>query len=274
MSPQERANCDFGQQVINNSIWQQAFWDKSDEMRKYLQDMLNTLTYTIRGRTVLQRRMNLDKILIFLGNARRTHLDTIRALLALQMSSGIQRDRVEDLLQWNRGTRIYARAVHKLVLQDPDYLSSSLFADEIVELESCRMLLWSPDKDSNVEGLMSEIIEIDSTISDMVGRNYLHAKNALQALIASPDCSIFGEACARILLSCLPVSNQTISDSYNQAARGIDLLTRLRAGVQGIGGDETLAALRKWDPHLENWMKNANQSINYLRAQALAGGNV
>ena len=266
LSPQERANCDFGQQVINNSIWQQTFWDKSDEMRKYLQDMTNTLIYTIRGKTALQRRTNLDNILTFLGNARKTHLDTIRALLAIQRFSGIQKDKLEDLLEWNRGTRIYAKAVHKLALRDPDYLRNNLFSDEIIELECCLMLLWSPDEDSDIEGLVSEIDQIDRTITEMVYRNYLVARNSLYALIASSDCSIFGEACARVLFSCLPIRMEGLSDSYNQAARGIDLLTRLRDGVQRIGGDEALDALEKWEPHFERWVKNANQSINYLRA--------
>jgi hypothetical protein len=235
-------------------------------MRKYLQDMTNTLIYTIRGKTALQRRTNLDNILTFLGNARKTHLDTIRALLAIQRFSGIQKDKIEDLLEWNRGTRIYAKAVHKLALRDPDYLRSNLFSDEIIELECCLMLLWSPDEDSNIEGLASEIDQIDRTITEMVYRNYLVARNSLYALIASSDCSIFGEACARVLLSCLPIRMEGLSDSYNQAARGIDLLTRLRDGVQRIGGDEALDALEKWEPHFERWVKNANQSINYLRA--------
>jgi hypothetical protein len=236
--------------------------------------MMNTLTYTIRGITALQRRTNLDNILTFLGNARRTHLDTIKALLALQVFSGIQKDKLEDLLEWNRGTRIYAKAVHKLALRDPDYLRSNLFSDEIIEFECCLMLLWSPDEDSNIEGLVDEITQIDRTITRMVGRNYIFARNSLYELIGSDDCSIFGEACARVLLSCLPIRMEGLADSYNQAARGIDLLTRLRDGVRRIGGDEALDALEKWEPHFERWVKNANQSINYLRVQALAGGSV
>jgi hypothetical protein len=274
LSPQERANCDFGQQLINNSIWQKTFWDKSDEMRTYLQDMMNTLTYAVHGKTARQRRTNLDNILNFLGNARKIHLDSISALLALQVFSGIQKDKLEDLLEWNRGTRIYAKAVHKLALRDPDYLRSNLFSDEIIELECCLMLLWSPDEDSNIDGLASEIDQIDRTITEMVYRNYLVARNTLHTLMASPDCSIFGEACARVLLSCLPIRMERLSDSYNQATRGIYLLTRLRDGLRRIGGDEAEDALRKWEPHFERWIKNANQSINYLRAQALAGGNV
>jgi hypothetical protein len=274
MSPQERANCDFGQKVIHNSIWQQTFWEKSDEMRTYLQDMMNTLTYTIRGKTALQRRRNLDNILIFLRNARKTHLETVKALLTLQVFSGTQKDKIEDLLEWNRGTRIYAKAVHKLTLRDPDYLRSNLFSDEIIELECCLMLLWSPDEASNVDGLVDEVTQINRTITRMVGRNYLYAKNSMFELIGSDDCSVFGEACARVLLSCLPIRMEGLSDSYNQAARGIDLLTRLRDGIERIGGEEAADALEKWEPHFERWIKNANQSINYLRAQALAGGNL
>jgi hypothetical protein len=217
---------------------------------------------------------NAPNILTFLGNARKTHLEMIKALLALQVFSGIQKDKLEDLLEWNRGTRIYAKAVHKLTLRDPDYLRSNLFSDEIIELECCLMLLWSPDEDSNIEGLVDEITQIDRTITRMVGRNYLWARNSMHELIGSDDCSIFGEACARVLLNCLPIRMEGLSDSYNQAARGIDLLTRLRDGVERIGGEEAVAALEKWEPHFERWVKNATQSINYLRAQALAGGNV
>jgi hypothetical protein len=243
-------------------------------MRTYLQEMMNTLTYTLRGKSALQRRTNLDNILIFLRNARKTHLETIKALLTLHEFSGIQKDKIEDLLEWNRGTRIYAKSVHKLALRDPDYLHSNFFSDEIIELECCLMLLWSPDEDSNIEGLVDEVTQIDRTITRMAARNYLYTRNSMFELIGSDDCSVFGEACARVLLSCLPIKIEGFSDSYNQAARGIDLLTRLRDGVQRIGGDEALAALEKWEPHFERWIKNANQSINYLRVQALAGGNV
>ncbi|EKD18320.1 hypothetical protein MBM_03313 [Drepanopeziza brunnea f. sp. 'multigermtubi' MB_m1] len=215
MSLEELENFRFGKAMLDNAVWEEAFWLTSVTLRGFLSTVMDTLEYTLSGKNRAARADALDKIDAFLKAASAKHLSQINSFLALPHELRGQ-DRHDDLLRWNRGARIYARGCYSLAFSDIDYTKTAAFEQSILDLEFCRMLLYHPIMKSLVPGHQSET-DCLSAANRLKDAGDIEAfKAAVAPTITSPDCSLFADAAVRVIQSELPLDQ----DTYTQATRG------------------------------------------------------
>ena len=202
----QRENTGFGWNVINNAIWEQEFWARTRELRDYVTNMLTSLDYTMNGKTAVEREATLEKLLEYLRNVREKHLAAIQSLLMVEESSeSPQKDRSDDLLKWSCGTRVYARQVLELA-QAGRHPNLARFKEELLELDNCLMLLWSPDDSTDIVDLKRETITIQSAIEKFDNSRFNSCLGDINSLRTAPDRTMFAETVARVLTSHLPAN--------------------------------------------------------------------
>jgi hypothetical protein len=147
---------------------------------------------------------------------------------------------------------------------------------ELVHLDCCRMVLWSPEDTSEVDGLEKETITIDSAINNLENFNYQDFQAYLEALttLADPDRTLFADAVAETLESRSPANligvDSRLVDARLAAKHFQDIKTNLDVlhrslSTQYVGMH---SALVKWVPHMSKWADLANNSIQRLEGEA------
>lgn len=262
----QRENTRFGWNVINNAIWEQEFWTRTRELRDYVTDMLTSLDYTMNGKTAAEREATLEKLLEYLRNVREKHLAAIQSLLMVEESSeSPQKDRRDDLLKWNCGTRVYAREVLELA-QAAQHLNLAPFEEELLELDDCLMLLWSPDDSPDMVDLKRETTTIHSAIDKFNNNRFNSCLGDINSLRTAPDRSMFAESVARVLRSHLPV-NLLPEDNRLQELTEMKMFFENRAKDTRLQEMKNvnltlLSRLTKWGEHFDKWATAAANGIS------------
>ncbi len=272
----QRQNCEFGWRVINNTIWEQDFWNRSRELKEYVTEMIVSLDYTMNGKTSEEVEATLVKLCFYLKQIREKHLAAIKSLLMIEETSGSpQKDRRDVLLNWNRGARTYARDVLQLA-RDAQYPNLKPFENELLQLDDCRMLLWSPDNSTEVAELRTETTTIKSTIDHFENGRYVNCMAEIDSLMAAPDRSVFAESVARIVRSCLPpnlLTEDNRLDEANEMAKFFE--ERLKetceqsAKLARMQNVTMLDALQKWIPHFTTWSQVARDNAAKIQSESL-----
>jgi hypothetical protein len=160
----------------------------------------------MNGKTAVEREATLEKLLEYLRNVREKHLAAIQSLLMVEESSeSPQKDRSDDLLKWSCGTRVYARQVLELA-QAGRHPNLARFKEELLELDNCLMLLWSPDDSTDIVDLKRETITIQSAIEKFDNSRFNSCLGDINSLRTAPDRTMFAETVARVLTSHLPAN--------------------------------------------------------------------
>lgn len=272
MTAEERANYLFGWSVVQNAIWDDLFWEKQQEMKQYKETVMQSINYMIKGRPASERHVTLNELLTFINNSGTQHEQLIDPLLRSEANQNIRFDeRHDNLIIWNRGQRIYAKEILAMVKRDPSYFRAYEFEDAIVSLNVCRMLLWHPGEDSDLEGTERETNLIGRLDGLVLIRGYDAANiSANNEVFSRADSTLFLEAVTQIILSHLPPNVQGLQESYDLVYRGHGLLQRLSTELQAIPKFGPIAYGR-WSGELTTWIQRAEQRQDEIRQLAAEG---
>ncbi|CZT45350.1 uncharacterized protein RSE6_05653 [Rhynchosporium secalis] len=151
MTGVQRRNIQIGRKIVAHSVYEGNFWLQTVEMREFLDAVADSMEYVAKGRSQAERRQALDEICAFLETAETKHIVAIRTLRKLDRTLQRQ-NRLDDLLSWNRGARIYAKGCFDLISDDGAYMEKGTIIQRREAFEYCRMLLFAPTDTTTVPG--------------------------------------------------------------------------------------------------------------------------
>lgn len=153
-------------------------------------------------------------------------------------------------------------------------MSTAGFYQRREALEYCRMLLFAPFDETTVQGYQEQMLIADAYRQLRLRRVYICMATLVD--LARTDCgSLFVEAVGKILDSEVihtkvavvgkALTGKILTDTYNDTARAIEMLTPLRAFC-----DTRLdsSSIRQWVVELDGWIRRANEYLDLCRAAA------
>ncbi|KAL2070610.1 hypothetical protein VTL71DRAFT_13636 [Oculimacula yallundae] len=272
----ERGNIRISNSIIHHSVYEEIFWSRSVETRDFLNSVVDSLEYVSRGKSLEERRITLNEIVIFLQGAGTKHLLAVQAFNNLDPA--LQRDdRWEDLLRWNTGARQYAKGIYDLIKGDTAFLSTEDVLRHRVEFEFCRMLLFAPDDMPGIPGYSEEkhIMSIDQNLR----LNELELlEGNLEVLDSEVDGSLYIEAVVLQFRSeerykefesqGLLMDQQAVNETFNQTARALATFTELRLSCDSAPGAGS-EKIPRWANKLETWITRADAYLDLCRERQL-----
>ncbi|KAH7354934.1 hypothetical protein BKA65DRAFT_593035 [Rhexocercosporidium sp. MPI-PUGE-AT-0058] len=251
----ERMNIRIGQAILFNSVYEELFWEKTVETRNFLDSVVTTLQYVAR------------------------EIKHIAAIDAFQgLSSNLQRqDRLDDLLRWNRGARIYAKGCFDLIAGDPDYIGTATIYQRRGALELCRMLLFAPHgTTTTVQGYGEQGLVVKTNRQIRLNQPAL-CQRTLGELFDAEDGSLFMESLRLIFASereymilidsgrTLASDATTLTDTFNRTTRAVEIPVPLRNYCDGRLDSKNI---QKWIVELDGWILRAKNYLDVCRAVA------
>jgi hypothetical protein len=296
LNAEQRKLQDFGWRVINNSIWEEDFWRHNADTSKYIDGVLPTLSYIFDISDLSTTTQTLKALLDFLKTTRTRHQSAIDSLFMLEHNTSPHMkdtSRRIDLLNWNRGARMYAMEIMILANAAGIDVSTPIWSDEITGLEFARFCLYDMSIYSCVPTLAKENDDItaaytaieagcDDSDEDAFHEAYRIIAPYLDISITST--SIFTRACALIICSAMPA---VLSSERHPVEQSQHLETRLQHAQTAIAILEEIdryskkmharasADLQKCyedifgarQEEFLSWMEDAKRSVKELEAK-------
>lgn len=264
--------------VVNDNMFLQDVWKKSQSLRDLVDKIFQQLDKLIFSKTPDERIQSLNDILQPLFQARIKHAAEIRTLLDIENST--QRVDIESrivLLAWNNGTRIFTREIWKIA--DSELKNSrnsrivSRYRQEMIELEACRFLLWVEGELVGVDVVSTfenEHKVLDAAYAAVTQGKSDTVKSQLASIVLESSLSLFAEGIATILSSTL---NQA---DFGAVDTGLNLLKAIEDALEvyyDSGEAGSMSAIIKWKKPFQGW-KNVGAQIRKMVIGRVTQDNV
>ena len=236
MNPDHRAAYDFGMRMLQSAQLRDQFWIQVDVVTDAVTGILNSMSNPDNINTIEHRRQMLEEQFNFLQCAREAHQTMIiRMLEAEGVNEAIYTERRRDLINWNRGTRIFVKEFIK-GLQSHGNLGDTTADQDILHreaicIEICRMMLCSPDGNGTTDQVeLAEVAALQKAQTEFNCADFAGCIAACAQLVQLDASSLFADACAHLLagkvtsrpdadrVSAIERANKIFSDLILEAA--------------------------------------------------------